>query len=47
MNRLSELNQETETATKQLNQIIEENIIPINEKVKNLPQVITDKSNKL
>jgi hypothetical protein len=47
MNRLGELNQETETATKQLNQIIEENIIPINEKVKNLPQVITDKSKKL
>ncbi|NJN28926.1 MAG: hypothetical protein HC819_24660 [Cyclobacteriaceae bacterium] len=47
MNRLSELSQETETATKQLNQVIEENIVPINEKVKNLPQVITDKSNKL
>ncbi|MDZ7647746.1 MAG: hypothetical protein U5K54_11510 [Cytophagales bacterium] len=47
LNRLGELNQETEEATTQLNRIIEENIIPINEKVKNLPQVITDKSKKL
>jgi hypothetical protein len=47
MNRLGELNQETDEATNQLNRIIEENINPINEKVKNLPQVITEKSKKL
>jgi ABC-type transporter Mla subunit MlaD len=47
VNRLGELSQETDEATNQLNRIIEENINPINEKVKNLPQVITDKNKKL
>ena len=46
LNRLDELKQETQDATNQLNRIINENVLPINEKVKNLPQVIVDKSDK-
>jgi hypothetical protein len=44
--RLEELKQETQDSSNQLNRIINENVMPINEKVKNLPQVIIDKENK-
>jgi hypothetical protein len=46
LGRLEELKQETQDASNQLNRIINENVMPINEKVKNLPQVIIDKENK-
>jgi hypothetical protein len=46
LNRLEELKQETQEATNQLNRIINENVLPINERVKNLPQVVVDKSDK-
>jgi len=46
LNRLDELKQETQDATNQLNRIINESVLPINEKVKNLPQVVVDKSDK-
>ncbi len=46
LNRLDELKQETQDATNQLNRILNENVLPINEKVKNLPQVIVEKSDK-
>ncbi len=46
MNRLDELKQETQDATNQLNRIITESVAPINEKVKNLPQIVVDKNDK-
>ena len=44
--RLAELKQETQEAISQLEQILNGNVVPINEKVKNLPQVIVEKSDK-
>lgn len=46
LGRLTELMQETEDATNQLNRIINENVLPINDKVKNLPQVVIEKGDK-
>ncbi|HRG79040.1 MAG TPA: hypothetical protein PL167_05500, partial [Cyclobacteriaceae bacterium] len=46
LGRLTELKQETEDATNQLNRIINENVLPINDKVKNLPQVVIEKGDK-
>jgi hypothetical protein len=46
MNRLDELKQETQDATNQLNRIINESVLPINEIVKNLPQIVVDKNDK-
>ncbi len=46
INRLDELKQETQDATNQLNRIINENVLPVNEKVKNLPQIVVDQGNK-
>lgn len=44
--RLVELKQETQDAINQLEQLLNESVVPINEKVKNLPQVIVEKSDK-
>ncbi|MEK6781023.1 MAG: hypothetical protein AABY93_04925 [Bacteroidota bacterium] len=44
--RLLELKQETQDAINQLEQIMKGNVAPINEKVKNLPHVIIEKSDK-
>ena len=44
--RLVELKQETQDAINQLEQILNGSVTPINEKVKNLPQVIVEKSDK-
>jgi predicted nuclease with TOPRIM domain len=46
LERLEELKQETQEATNQLNRIMNENVLPINDKVKNLPQVVVDKNDK-
>ncbi|MBL7876317.1 MAG: hypothetical protein JNL53_11675, partial [Cyclobacteriaceae bacterium] len=47
LNRLTELKQETDAAINQLNRIVEENILPINEKTKTIPQINIDTSKKL
>lgn len=46
LNRLDELKQETQDATNQLNRIMNDAVAPINEKVKNLPQIVIDKNDK-
>lgn len=44
--RLVELKQETQDAINQLEQIMNESVAPINEKVRSLPQVIVEKTDK-
>lgn len=44
--RTTELKQETQDATNQLERIIQQHVAPINDKVKNLPQVVVGKSEK-
>jgi hypothetical protein len=44
--RVTELSQEGQQAASQLERIIQERVVPINEKVKSLPQVVTGKTSK-
>jgi hypothetical protein len=44
--RTLELKQETQDATNQLDRIIQQNVTPINDKVKNLPQIVVGKGEK-
>jgi hypothetical protein len=46
LDRLDELKHELQDATNQVNRIINEQVVPINEKVKNLPQIVVDKEPK-
>jgi hypothetical protein len=42
LDRLEELKQEVQDATNQINRIINEQVAPVNEKVKNLPQIVVE-----
>ena len=46
MGRMNELKQEVSDARNQLEKIISETVAPINDKVKNLPQIVVGKSEK-
>jgi len=46
LSRRSELEQEGQQAASQLDKILQEKVVPVNEKTKNLPQIVVGKTDK-